>query len=220
MTSGNAIRGSRVGAGPAGPSERGPGVRRMQVSYWCANKHATRLVFAAGAAIPETWECSRCGRPAGRDEHNPPVLLRAEPYKTHLAYLKERRSDSDGAAILAEALARLHGDTPPQAPVPPFPARARRPARPGPGGQQRTGTRRPSRTPDRFGGDGDTVLAKAGTRAGARQEPAASVRKPARTSGGQSSPAPLPDPAAEEWCGDCGYKVTAPGHRATCLDER
>ena len=34
---------------------------------------------------------------------------RVEPYKTHLAYVKERRSDSDGEAILAEALARLRG---------------------------------------------------------------------------------------------------------------
>jgi hypothetical protein len=30
-----------------------------------------------------------------------------EPYKTHLAYVKERRSDADGEAILAEALGRL-----------------------------------------------------------------------------------------------------------------
>ena len=38
---------------------------------------------------------------------NPPAPPRVEPYKTHLAYVKERRSDSDGAAILAEALDRL-----------------------------------------------------------------------------------------------------------------
>ncbi|MGH3121549.1 MAG: RNA polymerase-binding protein RbpA, partial [Streptosporangiaceae bacterium] len=31
----------------------------------------------------------------------------AEPYKTHLAYVKERRTDTDGAAILREALDRL-----------------------------------------------------------------------------------------------------------------
>jgi hypothetical protein len=30
-----------------------------------------------------------------------------EPYKTHLAYVKERRSDADGKAILEEALATL-----------------------------------------------------------------------------------------------------------------
>ena len=61
MSSGNAIRGSRVGAGPMGEAERGESAPRV------------------------------------------------EPYKTHLAYVKERRSDSDGEAILAEALARLRG---------------------------------------------------------------------------------------------------------------
>jgi hypothetical protein len=32
---------------------------------------------------------------------------RNEPYKTHLAYVKERRSDADGEAILQEALEAL-----------------------------------------------------------------------------------------------------------------
>jgi hypothetical protein len=56
---------------------------------------------------PAQWECPRCGLPAGQDQHNPPAAPRAEPYKTHLAYVKERRSEEDGAAILAEALERL-----------------------------------------------------------------------------------------------------------------
>ncbi|HEV3068704.1 MAG TPA: RNA polymerase-binding protein RbpA, partial [Streptosporangiaceae bacterium] len=55
----------------------------------------------------ETWDCPRCGFPAGRDEGKPPDPPRSEPYKTHLAYVKERRTDSDGAAILAEALGRI-----------------------------------------------------------------------------------------------------------------
>ena len=57
--------------------------------------------------IPELWDCPRCGLPAGRDTENPPAPPRTEPYKTHLAYVKERRSDADGAAILEEALGRL-----------------------------------------------------------------------------------------------------------------
>ncbi len=49
-------------------------------------------------------------RQPGRPERaDPPAPPRVEPYKTHLAYVKERRSDSDGEAILAEALARLRG---------------------------------------------------------------------------------------------------------------
>jgi hypothetical protein len=45
--------------------------------------------------------------PAGREKDTPPTAVKTEPYKTHLAYVKERRSDEDGAAILDEALAKL-----------------------------------------------------------------------------------------------------------------
>ena len=48
--------------------------------------------------------------PAGQDWDNPPDPPRTEPYKTHLAYVPERRSDADGEAILAEALAKLRGE--------------------------------------------------------------------------------------------------------------
>ena len=65
------------------------------------------LTYLPGTAIPALWECPRCGLPAGTDEASPPEPPRAEPYKTHLAYVKERRNDTDGAAILAEALDRL-----------------------------------------------------------------------------------------------------------------
>jgi hypothetical protein len=92
-----------------GEAERGEAAPRVRVSFWCANRHETLPSFASEAAIPETWECPRCGYPAGRDMEHPPGPPRSEPYKTHLAYVKERRSDADGAAILAEALARLRG---------------------------------------------------------------------------------------------------------------
>ncbi|AUY49448.1 MULTISPECIES: RNA polymerase-binding protein RbpA [Streptomycetaceae] len=110
MASGNAIRGSRVGAGPMGEAERGESAPRNRITFWCANKHETRPSFAAEAVIPDTWDCPRCGFPAGQDEHNPPAPSRNEPYKTHLAYVRERRTDADGEAILAEALAKLRGE--------------------------------------------------------------------------------------------------------------
>ena len=109
MASGNAIRGSRVGAGPMGEAERGDSAPRFRVSYWCTNGHETRPSFSeeAGAQPPELWDCPRCGFPAGQDQHSPPSAPRNEPYKTHLAYVKERRSDADGQAILQEALDSL-----------------------------------------------------------------------------------------------------------------
>lgn len=107
MASGSAIRGTRVGAGPMGESERGETAPRQRVSYWCANGHETRPSFAVDVEVPEHWDCPRCGLPAGLECESPPAPPRIEPYKTHLAYVKERRSDTDGAAILEEALSKL-----------------------------------------------------------------------------------------------------------------
>lgn len=111
MAGGNAIRGSRVGAGPMGEAERGESAPRVFVSFWCANGHETRPSFAQeeGVEIPTSWDCPRCGFPAGTDRENPPAPLRVEPYKTHLAYVKERRSEADGEVILQEALDALRG---------------------------------------------------------------------------------------------------------------
>lgn len=107
MTGGNAIRATRLGGGPSGEAERGEVAPRQRVDYWCANGHRTRPSFALEAEVPESWECSRCGLPAGTDADDPPQGRRAEPYKSHLAYVKERRSDADGMALLEEALSKL-----------------------------------------------------------------------------------------------------------------
>ena len=107
MAGGNAIRGSRVGAGPMGEAERGETAPRRRVPFWCANGHESRPSFAVDAELPDLWDCPRCGFPAGRDKGNPPAPPRTEPYKTHLAYVRERRDDKDGEALLNEALEAL-----------------------------------------------------------------------------------------------------------------
>lgn len=107
MAGGNAIRGSRVGAGPMGEAERGESAPRIRVNYYCEQGHESSPSFAAEAVVPESWDCPRCGMPASQDRDNPPPAPRNEPYKTHLAYVKERRSEADGAAILDEALEAL-----------------------------------------------------------------------------------------------------------------
>ncbi|NYF60246.1 MULTISPECIES: RNA polymerase-binding protein RbpA [Micromonospora] len=107
MPSGNVIRGSRIGSAPERPAERYEPAPRRAVTYWCRNGHATEIRMAVDAEAPPLWDCPRCGLPAGRDAENPPGRARPEPYKTHLAYVKERRSEEEGAAILAEALAAL-----------------------------------------------------------------------------------------------------------------
>ena len=88
MASGNAIRGTRVGSSPVrwvdATAERMEVVPRRVVGYWCANRHHTEHSFAADVPAPAMWDCPRCGLP-----------------------VKERRSEADAAAILAEAMQRL-----------------------------------------------------------------------------------------------------------------
>lgn len=109
MVGTNSIRGSRVGAGPMGEVERGDAAPRLTVSFWCAHGHETRPSFAQveGVEVPDQWDCPRCGLPAGQDRDNPPAPPRIEPYKTHLAYVKERRTDAEAAQILEEAVTAL-----------------------------------------------------------------------------------------------------------------
>ena len=104
---GNAIRGSRVGAGPMGEAERGEAAPRQNVSYFCSQEHRTLVTFSVEAQTPETWDCLRCGLPASLDSEKPPPPPKIEPYKTHLAYVKERRSDAEAKDILDEALQTL-----------------------------------------------------------------------------------------------------------------
>ena len=93
-----------------GEQDRGFHAERIQVSYWCANGHELNPYFLATIEpeeIPETLDCPSCGLPAGRDKENPPQVAKLEPYKTHLAYVKERRSDKEAEVILDEAIQLL-----------------------------------------------------------------------------------------------------------------
>ena len=89
--------------------EKDHGVRadRRAVSYWDALGNETVRHFAADLAdedIPEIIDHPQSGLPAGRDRRNPPPLAKAEPYKTHLAYVKERRTEEEGQQLLEDAL--------------------------------------------------------------------------------------------------------------------
>nr|WP_200815055.1 RNA polymerase-binding protein RbpA [Kytococcus aerolatus] len=109
MTGGQAIRGTRVGSGPVGEAERGVDAEGVDVDYHCHNRHTTTIRFSveAGGEVPETWDCVRCGLPAGEDADNPPEPPSITPYKTHLDYVKERRDDAQGETLLEEALQKL-----------------------------------------------------------------------------------------------------------------
>src|ERR1700689_2382544 len=86
-----------------GEAERGEAAPRVRVAFYCCNGHETVPSFANDAPVPDTWDCPRCIKTAGRVAGSPPSLPETEPYKTHLAVVKERRPSKDGAASLAEA---------------------------------------------------------------------------------------------------------------------
>ncbi|MFC0682408.1 RNA polymerase-binding protein RbpA [Lysobacter korlensis] len=107
---GSAIRGSRVGSGPMGEQDRGYHAERIAVSYWDELGNETVRYFAANLPaeeIPDIIDSPSSGLPAGRDRENPPAVPKLEPYKTHLAYVKERRSEEEAAQLLEEALQAL-----------------------------------------------------------------------------------------------------------------
>ncbi|MCW3817045.1 RNA polymerase-binding protein RbpA [Micromonospora sp. DR5-3] len=107
MPSDHVIRGTRTGSAPERFDQRYEPAPRRPVTYWCGNAHEVQFLIAADAEAPEAWDCPRCGQLAGPDPGNPPGRPRSEPYKTHLAYVQERRTPEQGEALLAEALDAL-----------------------------------------------------------------------------------------------------------------
>lgn len=93
-----------------GEQYRGFKSERVQRSYYCINGHVQEPMFAAhidASEIPEMIDCPNCGMPAGQDKKNPPETAKHEPYKTHLAYVKERRTTDEAKTLLDEALASI-----------------------------------------------------------------------------------------------------------------
>ncbi len=93
-----------------GEQDRGFHADRVAISYWDAHGTETVRYFSAtlpDEEIPETIDSPSSGLPAGRDRENPPSVSKLEPYKTHLAYVKERRTDEEAAALLDDALTQL-----------------------------------------------------------------------------------------------------------------
>jgi hypothetical protein len=93
-----------------GEQYRGFKSERVQRSYYCINGHVQEPMFAAHidpTEIPDMIDCPNCGMPAGQDKKNPPEIAKHEPYKTHLAYVKERRTSDEAKTLLDEALTSI-----------------------------------------------------------------------------------------------------------------
>jgi hypothetical protein len=93
-----------------GEQDRGFKAERITKSYYCSAGHEYSPQYAANvdpAEIPELIDCPNCGLPAGQDKANPPIITKHEPYKTHLAYVKERRTETEAKELLEEAVAAV-----------------------------------------------------------------------------------------------------------------
>ena len=93
-----------------GEKDHGVRAERIQISYWDALGNETVRYFAADVPeeeIPEQIDSPSSGLPAGRDRENPPALAKNEPYKTHLTYVKERRTPEEAEKLLEGALQKL-----------------------------------------------------------------------------------------------------------------
>ena len=110
------VLGHRVGAGGwPGEPERAlaDSAPRVEISFWCASLHETTPVFSAAAKVPATWPCPKCGQPAGLDKGAPPPperyrLMRSGQERSHLDYVRQRRSQADGEALIDWAIDRLN----------------------------------------------------------------------------------------------------------------
>ena len=85
-----------------GPSDWADIVQRLD-----EDEVAVLLESIPDEEIPDVIDSPQTGLPAGRDKDNPPQLAKTEPYKTHLAYVKERRTDEEAAVLLEDALRAL-----------------------------------------------------------------------------------------------------------------
>ncbi|GGO61080.1 RNA polymerase-binding protein RbpA [Microbacterium nanhaiense] len=93
-----------------GEEDHGHHAERMVVTYWDADGNEIVRYYAADVPddeIPEVIDHPQSGLPAGRDRENPPVLEKPQAYKSHLEYVKERRTEEEAESLLEEALTKL-----------------------------------------------------------------------------------------------------------------
>jgi hypothetical protein len=82
---------------------------RQSVAYWCRSSHVTKAVLAADVEPPEVWDCGTCGAPAAASADGPgPAIRQPVFFRTPFEFLMMRRTEKEGEALLAEAMAELN----------------------------------------------------------------------------------------------------------------
>lgn len=83
---------------------------RVAVSYFCGQGHVTTPEFSVEVSPkdwPEAVNCVTCGSLAGQNPESLPTDDKNDVYKTHLDYVKDRRSAEEAEEILKDALAKV-----------------------------------------------------------------------------------------------------------------
>ena len=101
------MRGMRLGAQSLEAESGIVFSERSDYVYICADKHETKLTFAAEAELPQTWQCKSCSLQATLQDAGADVELQVSEDKgprTHWEMVLERRSREELEEILAERL--------------------------------------------------------------------------------------------------------------------
>ncbi len=112
--------GTRVGATAGGRSPMqndnpdAEPVPRIRISYWCGSGHETIMVFAQlpQLQVPPFWDCRRCGKQASSTQALAGSGAAENAFKSHLDYVKERRTAAEGEELVSGALAKLRAANP------------------------------------------------------------------------------------------------------------
>jgi len=104
------MRGMRIGQQSL---ESEAGVRlseRQEQIFICPNHHESKVVFAADAELPDSWECSSCSKTAIRAIEGKTIeelIAQDDGPKTHFDMLIERRSEEELEELLSERISML-----------------------------------------------------------------------------------------------------------------
>jgi hypothetical protein len=102
------LRGSRLGTTSYETDRNTDLAPRAEVIFDCPAGHETKMVMAADADVPATWECRTCGATALLRNGEAPEARTGKTVRTHWDMLLERRSVDELEDVLNERLAELH----------------------------------------------------------------------------------------------------------------
>jgi len=78
---------------------------RVNVTYVCPSDHTFPRAFAGDVAVPDSWDCPRCGKLATPDMA--PSAREAAPGRTHWDMVLERRTLEDLSHLLDKRIKEL-----------------------------------------------------------------------------------------------------------------